>query len=145
MKRVDVGWTHVALPAYDLPATIAFYEDVAGLRVMHDRTESDGHDGARVVWLGDGLRPFVLVLAQTSSPVVHPLGPFAHLGIALPSRAAVDAVVERARARGTLREGPNDSGPPVGYWCFVADPNGHMVEFSFGQEVGLTVEDASGA
>jgi lactoylglutathione lyase len=32
-----------------------------------------------------------------------------------------------------------DFGPPVGYWAFIADPDGNTLELSFGQEVGLTV------
>jgi hypothetical protein len=35
--------------------------------------------------------------------------------------------------------GPRDYGPPVGYWAFLSDPDGHTVEISHGQEVGLTV------
>jgi hypothetical protein len=31
-------------------------------------------------------------------------------------------------------------GPPVGYWAFLRDPDGHTLEISFGQEVGVTVE-----
>jgi predicted enzyme related to lactoylglutathione lyase len=39
--------------------------------------------------------------------------------------------------------GPIDSGPPVGYWAYIADPDGHNLEISYGQEVGLTVDQAS--
>jgi hypothetical protein len=38
--------------------------------------------------------------------------------------------------------GPIDSGPPVGYWGYIVDPDGHNLELSFGQEVGLTVDQA---
>jgi len=33
-----------------------------------------------------------------------------------------------------------DSGYPVGYWAFINDPDGHVLEISYGQEIGLTVE-----
>ena len=39
--------------------------------------------------------------------------------------------------------GPVDSGPPVGYWAYIVDPDGHNLEISYGQEVGLTVEQAA--
>ena len=39
--------------------------------------------------------------------------------------------------------GPDDAGPPVGYWAFLRDPDGHTLELSYGQEVGLTVDDAT--
>ena len=41
--------------------------------------------------------------------------------------------------------GPIDSGPPVGYWGYIVDPDGHNLEISFGQEVGLTVDAAADA
>jgi hypothetical protein len=28
---------------------------------------------------------------------------------------------------------------PVGYWALLRDPDGHALELSYGQEVGLTV------
>jgi catechol 2,3-dioxygenase-like lactoylglutathione lyase family enzyme len=133
----DLGWTHIALPARDLDASIAFYAAYAGFAVVHERVSS-----TRVVWLGDGLRPFVLVLVGASAPVTHPLGPFAHPGIAVESRARVDAIAARARAEGRLRSGPHDDGPPIGYWCFVGDPDGHTIEFAFGQQVGAAVARA---
>jgi lactoylglutathione lyase len=137
--RTDLGWTHIALPAHDVQASITFYTSYAGMRVVHDRLDEQNTTG-RVVWLADGTRPFVLVLAQTSLPVEHPLGPFAHLGIALPSAAAVDELARRAEADCCLRSTAIDYGPPAGYLCMVSDPDGHIVEFSFGQEVGLTVD-----
>jgi hypothetical protein len=30
----------------------------------------------------------------------------------------------------------------VGYWCFVGDPDGHTVEFAFGQHVGAALARA---
>jgi len=33
----------------------------------------------------------------------------------------------------------------VGYWVFVSDPDGHTLELAYGQEVTLTVEQASEA
>jgi len=134
----DLGWTHIALPAFDLDASIAFYGAYAGLVPVHDRTSA----GQRVVWLCDARRPFVLVLAQSSQPVAQPLGPFAHLGIAVESRDEVDALVRRARAQGRSAGDPEDLGPPIGYVAFIRDPDGHTVEFSYGQDVGLTLDNA---
>jgi hypothetical protein len=42
-----------------------------------------------------------------------------------------------------LLAGPFDYGPPVGYWAFLRDPDGHTLEVSHGQEVGLAVGEAS--
>jgi hypothetical protein len=40
---------------------------------------------------------------------------------------------------------PIDAGDPVGYTTRIADPDGHSLELSFGQEVGLTVQSAAKA
>src|SRR6266581_1223949 len=41
---------------------------------------------------------------------------------------------------GRLVREPEDSGPPVGYWAFLRDPDGHTLEIAYGQELGLAVE-----
>ena len=129
----DIGLTHVALPVHDLDASIAFYARYARMQVVH-RRES-------VVWLSDKTRPFVIVLMQ-GGEVEHPLRPAAHLGVACESREEVDRLCALAREEETLVGGPQDYGPPVGYWAFLSDPDGHTLEISYGQDVGLTVERA---
>lgn len=133
---VDVGLTHVALPVTDPEVSIAFYGTYAAMEVVHRR----GSHPDEVVWLSDLTRRFVIVLLQLPE-VTHRLGGFSHLGVACESRAEVDRLSSVARDAGLLRLGPLDSGPPVGYWAFVADPDGHNLELSYGQEVGLAVDD----
>jgi catechol 2,3-dioxygenase-like lactoylglutathione lyase family enzyme len=135
MPCVDVGLTHVALPVTDLDTSVAFYARYARMEVVHRR------DG--VVWLSDKTRPFVVVLVAAQR-VDHPLLPFAHLGVGCETRAEVDRLCDAARADDRLASGPHDSGPPVGYWAFLRDPDGHTLELSHGQEVGLTVERSHG-
>jgi catechol 2,3-dioxygenase-like lactoylglutathione lyase family enzyme len=135
----DLGLTHVALPVSNLDASIAFYEQYAHMRVVHRRT--DAATGTNVAWISDHTRPFVIVLIEASS-VDHPLLPFAHLGVGCTSRAEVDRLCTQARGEGCLLSGPTDSGYPIGYWAFIADPDGHTLELSFGQEVALTVARA---
>jgi hypothetical protein len=43
------------------------------------------------------------------------------------------AVAAEARRRGILVYPPQDSGGAVGYWTIIRDPDGHQVEFTFGQ------------
>lgn len=126
----DVGLTHVALPAADLEESVAFYERYARMRVVHRREA--------VVWLSDETRPFVIVLLEAAS-VPHPLLPAAHLGVACESRSEVDRLCALARAEDRLIAGPEDAGPPVGYWAFLRDPSGHTLEVSHGQDVGGAV------
>ncbi len=129
----DVGLTHVALPTTNLEASVAFYFKYAKMQVIHRRSE--------VVWLSDKTRPFVIVLME-SPDVPFPLMPFAHLGIACESREEIDELCKTAQEDDCLIAGPMDYGPPVGYWAFLRDPDGHTLEISFGQEVGLTVTES---
>lgn len=132
--RVDLGFTHVALQVTDLDRALDFYERFGGMTPVHRRT---GSDGVRVAWITDHTRPFVVVLLET--PVSHPLGGWAHLGVGVASREEVDRAVATARAGGVVVHGPFDSGPPVGYYAVLVDPDGHQLELAFGQEVAFTV------
>ena len=133
----DVGVTHVALPVRDLEASLDFYGMYAGMRVVHRRAEPGGN---RVAWISDLTRPFVVVLIETQNVDAHLGGVFGHLGLGVDSREAVDRLLSQARDEGRSVFGPLDSGPPVGYWGYIVDPDGHNLELSYGQEVGLTVE-----
>lgn len=136
----DIGLTHVAFAVADVEASVAFYDRYVGMRVVHERVAEGGV--GRIVWISDLTRPFVLVLVSAST-AAQPLGPFSHLGFGVSSRAEVDRLARTARDEGRLALGPADSGPPVGYWCLIRDPDGNTVEIAHGQEVGLAVSDAS--
>jgi catechol 2,3-dioxygenase-like lactoylglutathione lyase family enzyme len=135
----DIGLTHVAFSVRSLDASIAFYEKYARMVCVHSRAR----ENIRAAWLTDHTRPFVIVLVEGPDPHDTPLGPFGHLGVACASRAEVDRLCAVARADGILRKEATDSGPPVGYWAFIADPDGNTLEVSHGQEIGLTVAEAS--
>lgn len=137
---IDIGLTHIALPISDLEKSIEFYATYAQMQVVHRRIDAEA--GVAVAWLTDRTRPFAIVLIQTDS--VHPvLSPLAHLGIGCKSREAMDMLCDKARQAGVLVEEPKDSGYPVGYWAFLRDPDGHTLELSYGQEIGLTVEQTN--
>ena len=138
----DVGLTHVALLIRDAAASVDFYGRYAGMEVVHRR--SDATTGREVIWLSDRTRPFVIVLIEAER-VEGRLDGFAHLGVGCTSRAEVDRLCEQARGEGRLKLGPLDSGEPVGYWAFIEDPDGHNLEISYGQEVGLTVGRSGGS
>ncbi len=136
----DCGLTHVALPVSHLDNSIAFYAKYAGMRVVHRRPQHE-HPDREVAWLSDLSRPFALVLMETE--VEYPLGPFAHLGVACASRAEVDRLATLAKAEGCFRDGPmGEVDQPAGYLVTLADPDGHTLELSFGQEVGFTIDEA---
>jgi catechol 2,3-dioxygenase-like lactoylglutathione lyase family enzyme len=136
----DLGLTHIALPIANVDRSVAFYAKYARMQVVHRR--ADPTTGAEVVWLSDLTRPFVIVLIEVPA-VEDRLAGLAHLGVGCESREEVDRLCDEARAEGRLKMGPEDYGYPVGYWAFISDPDGHTLEVSYGQEVGLTVKQAT--
>ncbi len=136
----DLGLTHVALTVSDVNASISFYEKYAHLKVVNRRvdrtTQSD------VAWIGDTIHPFVIVLLKMPK-VDGALLPESHLGVACESREEVDRLCNQAHSEGILLKGPIDSPPPVGYWAYIRDPDGHTLEISYGQEVESVMKSQS--
>jgi catechol 2,3-dioxygenase-like lactoylglutathione lyase family enzyme len=135
------AWTHIALKVKNVDATVAWYERFTHLRVLARHEDEDG----RNAWIGDALNaesPFVLVAGEffeghdPFAPAPHPpLGPFAHIGIELPSKEAVDEVAAKGKSEGCLAFGPTEMPKHIGYICFLKDPDGNTVEFSYDQGV----------
>ncbi|MDO1585428.1 VOC family protein [Rhizobium oryzicola] len=133
--ETDLGLSHVAIVVGDLDKSINFYREFADLEVIHRRTA--GGDIQEVAWMADGLRPFALVLVASRKLDDTPLGPFGHIGIACATPDDVLRLAAEAERRGILRSAPRDSGPPVGLWTYISDPDGNTLELSFGQEIGF--------
>lgn len=111
--------------------SIEFYKTFCGLSVLRDRRL----EGGGTVWLGPETKPgedplFLLVLCQ--GEVTCRLD---HLGFQCDSREEVDRIAEQAARLGILDIAPTDSGGSVGYWTMMRDPDGHGVEFTFGQPI----------
>jgi catechol 2,3-dioxygenase-like lactoylglutathione lyase family enzyme len=131
--------THVAFQVTDIQRTIDFYASYTRMRVVHERP--DPQRGSRVVWLREqeALGSMTIVLFQKDDPAAgdphssHP--PLNHLGFAVESRAAVDAIARRAAEERILVLPPSDYGGVVGYICEISDPDGTLIEFSHGQRL----------
>ena len=129
-----VTLTHIAMHVQDVEACVDFYRRYAAMHIVRDR---DVH-GKHIIWLAEPGREKELIL------VILPGGPganqvendFSHLGFALESHAAVDAIAEKAKAEGILVWPQKQEAYPVGYYCGVKDPDGNFVEFSYGQPLG---------
>jgi lactoylglutathione lyase len=126
---MSVRWTHFTIPVTDLEGSIGFFTSVCGLSVVRDRRL----EGGSTVWLGpqpaSGADPdFVVVIAK--GEVEAPLD---HLGFQCETREEVEEIAVKAKAAGTLVDGPRDLGGSVGYCTLIREPSGHLVEFTCGQ------------
>jgi len=131
--------THLALRVSDVERSIEWYEGHTPLRLLKRFSDEFGVG----VWLAnpeDRACPFVLVLSEFDPdkdpfgfalPTV--LGPYAHIGFELDSRAAVEEVAARAEEEGSLAYPVTQMQPPIGLICFVEDPDGNTIEFSYDQ------------
>mgnify|MGYP006088924803 CR=1 FL=1 len=143
----EARWTHVALRVNDINATIDWYVQNTPMSLITRREDETGY----AAWLGhddNPENPFVLVLSQffpdkdpfASAPHTV-LGPFAHLGIELPSLQALEEAAEKLEAAGSLAMPLTEMPPPIG-WIFMAkDPDGNTLEFSFDQGVYSTFQE----
>lgn len=128
--------THIALHVEDIDACRRFYEQLCELQVVHTRTADKG--GGKVLWMAEPGREqeFVFVLIAGGTRATPAARNYGHLGFAMGSREAVDRVADKARQLAALRWEPREEPYPVGYYCGVSDPNGTMIEFSYGQPLG---------
>ncbi len=122
-------WTHITINCSDIDASVEFYTSFCGLTIVRDRRIEGRHN----VWLGPATKPnedptFVLVIVQDEVKAR-----LDHFGFQCESRAEVDRIAEIARQQNILVEPPVDVGGVVGYFTMVRDPDGHLVEFTFGQ------------
>ncbi|MDZ7733253.1 MAG: VOC family protein [Acidimicrobiia bacterium] len=143
-------WTHIALSVDDIDESIAFYTAYTPLELIEKRQDDNGW-GAWLGQEGHPDSPFFLVLAQFL-PEMDPwpnapktvMGPFAHIGIELVSKEDVDERAAIAAEGGHLAHGPVQLPPPIGYVCFVTDPDGNTVEFSYGQGIFAKAQELWG-
>ena len=127
---MTIRWTHMTMAVAEFERSIEFYSSFCGLKVVRDRRPEGG-----TVWLGPpvraGERPaFVLVISE--GEVACPVD---HLGFQCDEREMVERIAERGRALGILVHPPTDSGGSVGFWTMLRDPDGHLVEFTYGQPI----------
>lgn len=147
LRPTEPRWTHIALRVRDIDATIEWYTTMTPLELIDKRQDEMGF-GAWLGMPGETNNPFILVVAQFL-PETDPfadapqeiLAPFAHLGVELPTKDAVDAIAARAEQADCLAMPATMMPPPIGYICMLRDPDGNMVEFSWDQGVYATLRD----
>lgn len=142
-----VSFSHLAIPVLDVERSIAFYAKYLQMKVLKRR------DNPVDVWLGDGVRPFQLVLLAAdasdikqgarsgptdyhNAKLAHPIVASAHIGFTCSSCTEVKRLADMAKAEGILEHGPCEEKWPGGYCAYITDPSGHSVEISYNQEAG---------
>ena len=124
-------WTHITITVSNIDRSIEFYTSLCDLHVVRDRRL----EGGGTVWLGPetaaGAKPvFLLVLGQ--GEVTSRID---HLGFQCELREQIDEIAKKGRELGILVEPPTDYGGVVGYFTMISDPDGHVVEFTYGQPI----------
>lgn len=139
-KKVSIS--HLAIPVLDVERSIAFYEKYVEMKVVRRRENPEN------VWLGDGIRPFQLVLLAAeagdvedgrpsdyhNAKLAHPIVASLHIGFTCSSCTQVKRIAEMAKEEGILEHGPLEENWPGGYVAYISDPSGHSVEISYNQE-----------
>lgn len=124
----------VNLPVRDLDRTVDFFE---ALGFSFDPRHTD--ERAACVVLGENVRAMLLASPAFAGRATGADAAAAATCIALESRDAVDAIVERAVAAGARTPGPpQDHGIVYGHG--FEDPDGHFWEF-----VHMPAEEAAAA
>ena len=146
---MSISLTHIALHVENLDACVDFYQQYAGLNIVRER-RPQGHEGKRIVWLAEpGKAHDFIIVMLPGGPEKHQQDhDFSHLGFAMSSKEAVDAIAMKAKRAGILVWPCKQEPFPVGYYCGIKDPDGNFVEFSYGQPLGPGAEegpDNSGA
>jgi catechol 2,3-dioxygenase-like lactoylglutathione lyase family enzyme len=129
-----IKMTHIALHVKNPQKSLEFYSKYCGLKVVHDRSDS----GKRVLWMGEEGKEteFILVFIAGGTKEVQKENDYSHLGFAVSSREEVDRKAEMAKQDQCLRWDVREEPFPVGYYCGITDPDGTVLEFSFGQPLG---------
>ena len=135
-----IKMTHIALHVKDIQKSMDFYSRYCGLKVVHDRADNE----KRVLWMGEEgkEKDFILVFIAGGKSVQQRGDDYSHFGFALSSKQEVDEIALLAKKEGILFWETREEPFPVGYYCGVLDPDGKIIEFSFGQPLGnLVVEN----
>ena len=92
--------THIALHVEKLQECVQFYQQYCQLQIIHRRQSRR----TEVIWMAECGREqeFVLVLLKGGKQQQPRADDFSHLGFAVASKDAVDAIAEQARQKSQL-------------------------------------------
>lgn len=123
---------HVALWTRDIERLRTFYEVAFGARAnaRYESRNAVGFASYFLTFPDGGARMELMQRPDLASAAPPPALGYAHLAIAVGSREAVDALVERLRAQGvTVRSEARTTGDGY-YEAVVEDPDGNRIEIT---------------
>jgi len=130
--------THIALHVTDLDKSVAFYKEWCGMSEVERRDSP--RSGSSVAWMAceDQEDSFVIVLVDGADPdqIDSSKERMRHIGLSVASKDDVLKMSKKADDEGVLHWDYTEFAFPVGTLCAITDPDGHIVEFSFGQPLG---------
>ncbi|EGY51693.1 lactoylglutathione lyase [Neisseria shayeganii] len=119
---------HTMLRVGDLQKSLAFYQDVLGMRLLRQKDYPDGRFTLAFVGYGDEADTAVIELTHNWDTPAYDLGNgYGHIAIEVEDAYAACEAVRAKGGKVTREAGPMKHGSTV--IAFVEDPDGYKIEF----------------
>jgi len=119
---------HTMLRVGNLERSIAFYQDVLGMKLLRRNDYPEGRFTLAFVGYGDEKSAAVLELTHNWDTESYDLGNgFGHVAVAVEDAYAACELVRQKGGKVTREAGPMKHGTTV--IAFVEDPDGYKIEF----------------
>ena len=131
---MQIKFTHIALQCRNIQKTMDFYKKYCGMKIV-PRNSSKSNQAA--YWLVDSTRQKSLVLVLFEGHIFYKQNEkdYTHLGFSMSTKHAVLNLSKQAEEEGLLAWPPTQEEEPLGFFCGIKDPDGRVVEFSYGQTI----------
>ena len=119
---------HTMLRVGDLDRSLAFYQQVLGMKLLRQKDYPEGRFTLAFVGYGDEADTTVLELTHNWDTGSYDLGNgYGHIAIEVDDAAAACTAVREKGGKVTREAGPMKHGTTV--IAFVEDPDGYKIEF----------------
>ncbi|MDO4694459.1 MAG: lactoylglutathione lyase [Eikenella sp.] len=119
---------HTMLRVGDLQKSLAFYQDVLGMRLLRQKDYPDGRFTLAFVGYGDEADTAVIELTHNWDTPAYDLGNgYGHIALEVEDAYAACEAVRAKGGKVTREAGPMKHGHTV--IAFVEDPDGYKIEF----------------
>lgn len=119
---------HTMLRVGDLQKSLAFYQDVLGMRLLRQKDYPNGRFTLAFVGYGDEADTAVIELTHNWDTPAYDLGNgYGHIAIEVEDAYAACEAVRAKGGKVTREAGPMKHGSTV--IAFVEDPDGYKIEF----------------